>query len=160
MSRFCPLFSSSSGNCTYIGYGDGAILIDAGVSCRSIMNALATREIAPKTIKAVAVTHSHSDHTAGLKALIKKLQIPVIASADTLRYLDEHSLLPPDCEKIVAEETLRRQNESRAVKLIRAVIDRFFKDSPEGDTTQEEAIKAPQKKKLLDKVVERFASKK
>ncbi len=66
----------------------------------------------------------------------------------------------PDCEKIVAEETLRRQNESRAVKLIRAVIDRFFKDSPEGDTTQEEAIKAPQKKKLLDKVVERFASKK
>ena len=66
----------------------------------------------------------------------------------------------PDCEKIVAEETLRRQNESRAVKLIRAVIDRFFKDSTEGDTTQEEAIKAPQKKKLLDKVVERFASKK
>ncbi|MBE6766086.1 MAG: MBL fold metallo-hydrolase [Ruminococcaceae bacterium] len=106
MSRFCPLFSSSSGNCTYIGYGDGAILIDAGVSCRSIMNALAAREIAPETIKAVAVTHSHSDHTAGLKALIKKLQIPVIASADTLRYLDEHSLLPPDCEKIIADQKI------------------------------------------------------
>ena len=32
MSRFFPLFSGSSGNCTYIGSGEDGILIDAGVS--------------------------------------------------------------------------------------------------------------------------------
>ena len=30
MARFCTLFSSSSGNCIYIGAGEGGILIDAG----------------------------------------------------------------------------------------------------------------------------------
>ncbi len=66
----------------------------------------------------------------------------------------------PDCDKIVAEETLRRQNESRAVKLIRAVIDRFFKDSPEVEDGQNDANKSPQKKKLLGGIVERLTGKK
>ena len=103
MSRFCPLFSSSSGNCTYIGYGDNALLIDAGVSCRSIMKALEAREIDPATIKAVAVTHSHGDHTAGLKTLLKKLRVPVIATEATLKSLEDAAALPPDCEKITAD---------------------------------------------------------
>ncbi len=32
MARFCPLFSSSSGNCIYIGSGNTHVLVDAGVS--------------------------------------------------------------------------------------------------------------------------------
>ncbi len=40
MARFCPLFSSSSGNCTYIGSASGGILIDAGVSAKRIVEAL------------------------------------------------------------------------------------------------------------------------
>ena len=31
MAKFCPLFSSSSGNCIYIGTSDGGILIDAAL---------------------------------------------------------------------------------------------------------------------------------
>ena len=62
----------------------------------------------------------------------------------------------PDCDRIIAEDSLRRQNESRAVKLIRAVVDRFFKDSEEGDGDE----KAPQKKKLLGGIIERLTGKK
>ncbi len=103
MSRFCPLFSSSSGNCTYIGSGDSGILVDAGGSFKSILSALCDRDINPETIKAVAVTHEHSDHICGLKTTLKKLNVPVIASRPTLISLKEHGALPDGCEIIDAE---------------------------------------------------------
>ena len=58
MARFCTLFSSSSGNCIYIGAGEGGILIDAGVSAKAMERALLEREIDPKSIRAIFVTHS------------------------------------------------------------------------------------------------------
>ena len=53
MARFCTLFSSSGGNCIYIGAGDGGILIDAGVSAKAIERALLEREINPGSIRAI-----------------------------------------------------------------------------------------------------------
>ena len=38
---FCPLYSGSSGNCTYVSDGTTGILIDAGLSGRQIIDALA-----------------------------------------------------------------------------------------------------------------------
>ena len=40
MPRIYPLFSSSKGNCTYIGTPESGVLIDCGASCRKICNAL------------------------------------------------------------------------------------------------------------------------
>ena len=34
MAKFCPLFSSSSGNSIYIGCGENGVLIDVGVSAK------------------------------------------------------------------------------------------------------------------------------
>lgn len=103
MSRFCPLFSSSSGNCAYIGCGDSGILVDAGASCKSILSALCDRDIDPASIKAIAVTHEHSDHIKGLKTLVKKLKVPIMASRPTLISLNQHDALPEGCEIIEAE---------------------------------------------------------
>lgn len=103
MSRFCPLFSSSDGNCIYAGTADAAILIDAGVACRNIIAALESRDVDPSTIKAVAITHGHSDHTSGLRAVLNKLKVPVIATATTLSYLKEHALIPENAETITAD---------------------------------------------------------
>ena len=69
MARYCPLFSGSEGNCTYIGNADAGILIDAGVSAKRIETALFERNIDPRRITAIFVTHEHSDHIAGLKVL-------------------------------------------------------------------------------------------
>ena len=87
MARFCPLFSGSSGNCLYIGSADGGILIDAGVSARRIEKALAAREIDPRSIRGIFVTHEHSDHTAGLRVLAKRYGTPIYASAGTRQAL-------------------------------------------------------------------------
>ncbi len=84
MLRYCPLFSSSSGNCTYIGTADGGVLVDAGVSAKRIRTALEQRDIDPCSIRALLVTHEHSDHVTGLTVLCKHYGWPVLASAGTL----------------------------------------------------------------------------
>ncbi len=94
MMRYCPLFSGSSGNCTYVGTADGGVLIDAGVSARRIKNALLEREIDPSTIRAVLLTHEHTDHVAGLQVLCKQFGWSVVASEGTLDGLAEQDKLP------------------------------------------------------------------
>ena len=77
MPRLITLFSGSSGNCHYIRSETTEILIDAGVSARSIENAL--REIGSTTrnISAIFITHEHVDHVRGLEVISKKFGIPV-----------------------------------------------------------------------------------
>ncbi len=84
MMRYCSLFSGSSGNCTYIATKDGGVLVDVGVSAKRIRQALDERGINPCSIKAVLVTHEHTDHVAGLRVLCKQFGWPVLASEGTL----------------------------------------------------------------------------
>ncbi|MCI8361241.1 MAG: MBL fold metallo-hydrolase [Clostridiales bacterium] len=88
MSRFCPLFSGSSGNCAYIGCSGGGVLIDAGVSAKGITAALDQLELSPASIQAVFVTHEHGDHVKGLKVFAGKNHIPIYASQTTLEALE------------------------------------------------------------------------
>lgn len=94
MLRYCSLFSGSSGNSTYVGTADAGILIDAGVSAKRITEALRCRELDPTAVKAVLVTHEHSDHVAGLRVLCKRYGWPVLASTGTLDALTEGDKLP------------------------------------------------------------------
>ncbi len=89
MSRFCPLFSGSSGNCIYIGEGDTHILIDAGVSARRITTALNNIGVSPCNISAIFITHEHNDHVCGLKNFAKRDNIPVYMSRGTADALSE-----------------------------------------------------------------------
>lgn len=80
MSRLFPIASGSSGNCTYIGHAKDGILVDAGVSCKAIIDALKYAAVDPGTLRGVFITHEHTDHICGLKVLVKKYGIPVFAS--------------------------------------------------------------------------------
>jgi len=93
MARFCSLFSSSSGNCTYVGSSDKGILIDAGVSARSITLKLDCIGVSPADIGAIFVTHEHSDHVKGIRVFAKKNNIPVFATAGTIRELEKTDCL-------------------------------------------------------------------
>ncbi len=71
------LASSSKGNCTYIRVGEDEILIDAGISAKRICDSLKAIDTDISRIKAIFITHEHSDHVSGLETLSKKYQIPV-----------------------------------------------------------------------------------
>ena len=93
MARFCSLFSSSSGNCTYIGSSSGGVLIDAGVSARQISLKLSGIGVSEKDIGAVFVTHEHSDHVKGLRVFASKYNIPVYATEGTIRELEKTGII-------------------------------------------------------------------
>ncbi len=94
MARYCPLFSGSSGNCTYFGTADGGILVDAGVSAKRIKTALADRNIDPATLGGIFLTHEHADHISGLKVFLKQYPVPVYATRGTLDAILEKDGLP------------------------------------------------------------------
>ena len=78
-----PLYSSSSGNSTYIGSENTSILIDAGLAGKHITSALEQIGRDPRSIKGILVTHEHSDHIKGVGIISRKFDIPVYANAAT-----------------------------------------------------------------------------
>ena len=85
--KLYPLFSSSKGNCTYIGNSSFGLLIDCGVSYRKLQGALQDNSLDIGSIRAVLITHEHTDHTKGLKMLTRHHNIPVYAPPSTLDVL-------------------------------------------------------------------------
>lgn len=96
MPRITPLFSSSKGNSTYIGTSKSGILIDVGSSFRMLKASLDLCGIDFSCIKAVFITHEHSDHIGGLKMFRKCTDIPVYASAGTLRSMLQSGCIDSD----------------------------------------------------------------
>lgn len=85
--EFYTLASSSSGNAALARHGDTAVLIDAGISARRIALSLAQLGLAPRSLRAVLITHAHSDHVSGLAVFGKKYGVPVFASRGTAQFL-------------------------------------------------------------------------
>ena len=100
MARFCSLYSSSSGNSTYIGMADAGVLVDVGVSLKKLEEAAAFQDIDLSTVKGVFITHEHSDHVKGLKPFLSKYKVPVYSSRETLEELIKAGNIPCGAECI------------------------------------------------------------
>lgn len=83
MLNFCSLYSGSSGNSLFVETENTKILVDAGMSCKKIEEALHLIEVDPSSINAILVTHEHSDHIKGISTISKKFNIPVFATKET-----------------------------------------------------------------------------
>lgn len=81
---FASIASGSSGNCIYIGTEETHILVDCGVSCRKIESGLEGFGISPDELSGILITHEHSDHIKGVGTFVKKHQIPVYGTIETL----------------------------------------------------------------------------
>jgi phosphoribosyl 1,2-cyclic phosphodiesterase len=79
--RFLSLASGSEGNCYYLGTPEYGVLLDAGISCRSIKRILKTNGIEIEQILAVFITHDHSDHIRSVGQLGGRLSIPLYATS-------------------------------------------------------------------------------
>lgn len=87
MFNIHPLYSSSSGNMFHIASSSANILIDVGVSYKSINEGLKSIGLTIKDIDAILITHEHTDHIKGLPLLCRKNNIPIYACGDTAKFL-------------------------------------------------------------------------
>lgn len=90
--RVVSLGSGSSGNAFLVEAGPQGrtkILIDAGLSMRTITARLAASGVLPSQLQGILVTHEHSDHVQGIPQLIKHHAVPVIADPRTLQAVEE-----------------------------------------------------------------------
>jgi phosphoribosyl 1,2-cyclic phosphodiesterase len=93
----CSLNSGSNGNCYYISNKDEAVLIDAGVPCREMEKRMMRLGLSIKKVKAIFITHEHSDHIGGIHSLSKKYRIPIYITDATV-----------ELGKMLLREDLRR----------------------------------------------------
>ena len=59
MTSFCTLASGSSGNAALLSRGDTHLLIDMGISCRRLCQALAQYGLTPGQLSAVLLSLIH-----------------------------------------------------------------------------------------------------
>lgn len=86
MSLFITsLNSGSNGNCYYVGNGEDAILIDAGLSCRETVKRMNDLKLSMDRVRALFISHEHRDHITGAAQLSKQYRMPVYILPDTLK---------------------------------------------------------------------------
>ena len=77
MTEICSLASGSNGNCYYIGNEKEAVLIDIGIYYKRLIERLNETGLDKNKIKAIFISHEHTDHVQGARVTSKKLGIPV-----------------------------------------------------------------------------------
>ncbi len=85
MLQIASLNSGSNGNCYYIGNSTEAVLIDAGISCRETEKRMQQIGLSMKLVKAIIISHEHTDHTKGVTTLANKFTLPVFITEQTAK---------------------------------------------------------------------------
>ncbi len=78
--KFICFGSGSCGNCYYLESNGTALLIDLGIGYRAFKNHIRDYGLCLPTIKAVLVTHDHTDHIKAVGPLSIEHHLPVYAS--------------------------------------------------------------------------------
>ena len=102
-----PLFSGSSGNAILVSSADTLVLVDAGMNCKKIVEALNIVRINPFDLSAILITHDHSDHISGLDVFTRKFSIPIYATKDTwsgIHAAEKKPHLPSLDNEVIPEE--------------------------------------------------------
>lgn len=107
--------SGSSGNCYYLESQDQAILIDLGIGIRTFRKYLSDYGLAIPTIRAILVTHDHTDHIKAIGPFSQKFNIPVYATQRThdgiVRNRMMNKKIPSECKRyVVAYESFEVGN--------------------------------------------------
>lgn len=82
---FTSINSGSNGNCYYVGNDNEAVLVDVGLTCREVEKRMTRLGLSVGKIKAIFISHEHSDHIKGLAVFAKKYKLPVYISTPTLK---------------------------------------------------------------------------
>lgn len=94
---FCPLASSSQGNCYLITTENTTLLLDLGISLKRIEEALSNFHISISDVDAVLITHEHSDHILSIKSILKRVpDLKLILTEGTASGIFRNECTPDD----------------------------------------------------------------
>jgi phosphoribosyl 1,2-cyclic phosphodiesterase len=85
--QIASINSGSNGNCYYVGNQTDAVLIDVGISCRETEIRMKQIGLDIKKVKAVFVSHEHTDHIKGVATLAHKYSLPIYITQATAKSL-------------------------------------------------------------------------
>lgn len=95
---FTSINSGSNGNCYYVGNDNEAVLVDVGLTCKEVEKRMERLGLSVNKVKAIFISHEHSDHIKGLAVFAKKHKLPVYISTPTLKssrlLLDSNNTFP------------------------------------------------------------------
>lgn len=80
MLKFISLASGSSGNCYYLDCDGYGLIIDLGIGIRTFKRHCSEYGIKLADIKAILVTHDHTDHVKAVGVLAQSFHLPVYTS--------------------------------------------------------------------------------
>ena len=86
--RYASLASGSKGNCHAFSDGERTLLIDVGLSFLQIRTRLAALGWDPGQVKAVAISHEHSDHIAAIPVLLRRTDWVFMTTPETLAAIE------------------------------------------------------------------------
>lgn len=90
MVKIHPFCSSSSGNTFCVTSNNTNLLIDAGVSYKTILEGLESAGLDPSDINYILITHEHIDHIKGLPTFCKKNKdVNIITTTKTGNYIED-----------------------------------------------------------------------
>ena len=81
--HICSLRSGSRGNAVLIFTEKTKILVDCGISGKSVESCLSEIDISPREIDAILVTHEHTDHTNAVGIMSRRYNLPIFANNAT-----------------------------------------------------------------------------
>ena len=77
------LGSGSKGNAAVIHGPEGNLLLDAGFSAKELLCRLERVHVDPCSLRAILITHDHSDHTSACRVISGRLGIPAYFTPET-----------------------------------------------------------------------------
>lgn len=90
--RVVSLGSGSTGNVLLIEAGPQRrtrLLIDAGLSFRTLTTRLLSVGVSPAQLQAILITHEHSDHVQGIPTLTRRFALPIVTEPRTYAAIEE-----------------------------------------------------------------------
>lgn len=85
MVELCAIASGSNGNCYYVGNEHDAILVDVGIFRKQVLLRMNEAKLDINKVRAIFISHEHSDHMRGVRVLAKQFNIPVYMTPTTFQ---------------------------------------------------------------------------